>query len=81
MLPKVDVFKPSHHGSKTGMDEYTFQHVVPKFAVISAGKKNKYHHPHPTVLQILKEKNIPYYRTDEKGDVEIVSDGKKWWVK
>lgn len=80
-LQKVDIFKPPHHGSHTGLDEFTFQHVVPKLAVISAGKKNRYHHPHPKVLQILKQNNIPYLRTDERGDIEIVSDGKTWIVK
>lgn len=80
-LDKVDVFKPPHHGSKTGVDEFTFQHLIPKLAVISVGKKNRYGHPHPKVLQVLKDNNIPYLKTDEKGDIEIVSDGKSWWVK
>lgn len=77
-LSEIDVFKPPHHGSKTGVDEYTFQHILPKTAVISVGKKNRYGHPNKGVLQILHEKNIPYYRTDLHGDVEIVSDGKTW---
>lgn len=75
----VDVFKPPHHGSKTGVDEFTFQHRVPKLAVISAGKKNKYGHPHKEVIQVLEAKKIPYTYTFER-DVEIVTDGQKWWV-
>jgi competence protein ComEC len=75
----IDVFKPPHHGSKTGVDEFTFQHNIPRFAVISAGLKNKYHHPAPEVLNLLREAGIPYKDTMH-GDIEIVSDGVKWWV-
>ena len=79
-LDRLDVFKPPHHGSKTGMDEFTLQHIVPKFAVLSFGYHNRYHHPSPEVLSLLKSANIPYKDT-LKGDIEIVSDGKKWWLK
>lgn len=80
-LTDIDVFKPPHHGSKTGVDEYTFQHILPKAAVISVGKKNRYGHPNNGVLGILQQNNIPYYRTDEMGDIEFVTDGKTWKIK
>lgn len=76
----IDVFKPPHHGSKTGVDEFTFQHNKPQLAVISAGAKNRYGHPSSEVLKVLKDNNIPYEDT-RSGDVEIISDGEKWWVK
>lgn len=76
----INVFKPPHHGSKTGIDEFTFQHNKPQFAVISVGERNKYGHPAPEVLKVLKDNNIPYKDT-VIGDVEIVTDGVKWWVK
>ena len=78
-LGLLDVFKPPHHGSKTGIDEFTFQHNVPQFAVISAGVKNRYHHPSTEVLKLLEKAGIPYKDT-MKGDIEIVSDGTKWWI-
>lgn len=79
-LGYLDVFKPPHHGSKTGTDEFTFQHLVPKLAVLSYGFHNKYHHPSPEVVEILQKYNIPTKNT-LKGDVEIVSNGTNWWVK
>ena len=79
-IDSIDVFKPPHHGSKTGIDEFTFQHIVPRYAVLSYGYHNRYHHPSPDVLSILKKYNIPYKDT-LKGDVEILSDGQKWSVK
>lgn len=71
-----DVFKIPHHGSKTGVDEATFQIIRAYFVAISAGKNNRYHHPHPSVLSLLKKYNLPYKRTDETGSIEIITDGK-----
>lgn len=78
-LRYLDVFKPPHHGSKTGIDAATFARLVPSFAVLSYGYHNRYHHPAPSTLEFLKRANIPYKDT-LKGDVEIVADSKKWWV-
>lgn len=80
LLDSIDVFMPPHHGSKTGVDEFTFQHLVPKLAVLSYGYHNRYHHPAPEVIKLLKQHKIPTVNT-LKGDVEIESDGKKWWVR
>lgn len=80
IVGSVDVFKPPHHGSKTGVDEFTFQHTASNLAVISAGKDNRYGHPSPEVIQVLEANKISYKYTFE-GDVVIISDGKKWQVK
>ena len=80
LISNLDVFKPPHHGSKTGVDELTFAHLVPRLAVLSYGLHNRYHHPAPQVLELLKRFKIPYKDT-LKGDVEIVSDGFKFWIK
>ncbi len=70
------VFKIPHHGSKTGVDDATFNKIRAYFVPISAGKNNKYHHPHPSVIALLKKYRIPYKRTDEVGSIEVVTDGK-----
>lgn len=83
IMPQIsylDVFKPPHHGSKTGIDEFTFQHLVPKFAVLSYGYHNRYHHPSPEVIDILKQYEITYKDT-LKGDIEVISDGNSWVVR
>lgn len=51
----------------------------PDLTIISVGK-NTYGHPAATVLSLLKELRIPLLRTDQKGDIEIVSDGKTWQI-
>lgn len=76
---KVDVFQVPHHGSRFGLDETLVKELSPKVAVISVGK-NKYGHPNKRIHEILRNKDIKILRTDEVGDVEIVSDGRQWWV-
>lgn len=76
----VDVLQVPHHGSKYGLDDSLVSKLNPKLAVISVGKNN-YGHPSKEIIEILKNKGIKILRTDESGDVEIVSDGKKWGIK
>lgn len=77
---KVNVLQVPHHGSRTGLDEEILRSINPKLAVISVGKNNKYGHPAPFILDLLKSKNIKTFRTDQSGEMEIVSDGKSWRV-
>ena len=71
----ADVLKLGHHGSRTSTSPYWLSAVGPDMAVISAGKDNRYGHPHKEVLDILKEKNIPSLTTFEEGTITFSSDG------
>lgn len=77
----IDIFKLPHHGSKTGVDAQTFELIKPSLSIISAGKNNRYHHPSPQVLELLKKFGLQYKNTAEVGEVEIVSDGKSYYYK
>jgi len=79
-IGRVSILKMPHHGSKTGSDATTFQYIHPDLAVISVGKDNRYGLPSPSVLSILNQDHIPYLRTDEGGEIEIISDGNKFSV-
>ena len=74
---KSDVFKIGHHGSKTSTSEKFLGMVNPGLTIISAGKNNKYGHPHQEVTDRLARFEIPTLRTDEKGTVVLKSDGEK----
>lgn len=76
-----DVLKVGHHGSKTSTNEEFLRVVSPEIAVISAGRKNRYGHPHQEVIDRLKNFGIQILRTDEKGDIRIISDGKFFFYK
>ncbi len=71
-----DVLKVAHHGSKYSTSDLFLQNVKPKIAVIEVGK-NSYGHPTPEVLQRLGNYDIKTLRTDQSGDIKMVSDGNK----
>lgn len=74
-----DVLKVPHHGSKSSTTQEFLSKVNPKVAVICAGEKNPYGHPHPTVLERLKD--IKVYGTYKDGDIKILSDGQSLLVR
>lgn len=74
------VLKVSHHGSKYSSSSDFLTKVNPKLAVIGVGK-NSYGHPDMETLQRLADLKIKILRTDQQGDIEIISDGKSWWLK
>jgi beta-lactamase superfamily II metal-dependent hydrolase len=53
--------------------------VQPSILTISCAAGNDYHHPHPRVVSLLKQRSqsIRLYRTDLEGTITAVSDGKK----
>jgi len=77
----AEVLKVPHHGSKYDMTADWLARVSPSMAVISVGKRNSYGHPAPEALKLLRDAGVKILRTDQDGDVEIVSDGKSYWVK
>jgi len=73
---KSQVLKVSHHGSASATSAEFLNAVLPLIAVISVGKDNSYHHPHQQVLNNLAQLGITVLRTDQRGDIKILSDGK-----
>lgn len=74
----IDVLKLSHHGSKTSSSQLFLEKTSPALVFASLGRNNRYGHPHKEVLDRIGD--IPFYRTDLHGRVEIVSNGKKIWA-
>lgn len=79
LVRDVEYIKTPHHGSKNGLTKKLLEASMPEIAVISVGK-NPWGHPHQEVIKLLKDYGIKILRTDEDGDVEIITDGEKWWV-
>lgn len=70
-----DVLKVGHHGSKTSTTKEFLQAVSPEVAIISAGRKNRYGHPHQEVINRLHDFGIKILRTDKTGDIRMTSNG------
>lgn len=64
-----DILKVGHHGSKTSTSENFIKFLKPKVGIISCGKNNKYGHPHPQTLAILKKYRVKIRRTDLEGTI------------
>ena len=76
---RADVLKIGHHGSAGASSPAFLAAVAPRIAVIQVGAENTFGHPHPDVLARLA--GIEILRTDQRGRIEVISDGKKLWVK
>lgn len=73
---QADVLKVGHHGSSTSSSQAFLQAVQPKYAVISVGVGNSYHHPEEEALQRLQSIGAEIYRTDLQGNIVCTTDGK-----
>ena len=72
---KSDVLKVGHHGSSYSSSISFIDKVNPKYAIISVGKNNIYHHPSDITINKLNDRNIKIYRTDIDGTILLTSDG------
>ncbi len=69
------VLKLGHHGSKTSSSREFVSIVDPRYAIVSAGKKNSYGHPSPEVVSLMQEFNIPILSIGEWGSILFTSNG------
>ncbi|MCA9383132.1 MBL fold metallo-hydrolase [Candidatus Dojkabacteria bacterium] len=77
---EIEVLQVSHHGSKTGTSLEFLELTKPNIAIISAGKDNKFGHPHQEVLDALSQYAVEVIRTDQLGSIRVSSDGIDYWV-
>lgn len=77
----VDILKLGHHGSKTSSGDALLSVSSPEYAIISAGAKNRYGHPHKEVLDRLTKYNISALGTYQEGAIVFESDGERLWRK
>ena len=73
---RVDLLKVPHHGSRTSSTARLLDHIRPKHAVVSLGRSNLFGFPHKEVLRRYRQRQIPLWRTDLHGEIEIRTDGK-----
>lgn len=79
LLKECDVLKAAHHGSKNSGSEEFLEMVSPGVTVISAGRDNRYGHPHQETLDRLEDAGSKVYSTQERGAVTIWTDGESMW--
>ena len=74
---RVDMLKLGHHGSKTATNPVAISHWQPKIALISAGRENRYHHPHLETLKTIQENGLTIYNTQTNGMIRYSYVGEK----
>lgn len=77
---KSKVLKVGHHGSKTSTGEAFLRVADPDYGVISAGKDNRYGHPHREVVDRLLEYGVITKNTAEDGSIVFTSNGREVFV-
>ena len=75
---KATIYKVSHHGSRTGSGKNFYFLINPEVVVISAGKRNKFDHPHWEPIKLFRQTGARIYRTDYSGTITIATDGKTY---
>ena len=74
--PQADLLKVGHHGSATSSSPEFLAAVQLRYAVVSVGFYNSFHHPRPDVMRRYAEAHVETYRTDLAGAVSFYLDGK-----
>lgn len=72
-VPRVDVVKVAHHGSRD-QSERLYRHVGAAVGLISSGAGNDYGHPTATALGILNRAGTHVLRTDVQGLLMVMAD-------
>jgi len=72
------IFKSSHHGSRSANGPDFYYLIDPELVVISAGKRNKFGHPHWEPIKLFRETGARILRTDYSGTITIATDGKDY---
>jgi competence protein ComEC len=74
-LLEAQVLKVGHHGSRTSTSERLLTLLKPESAVISAGTKNAFGHPHFEVVNRLKKHKSTIFQTSEEGAILVQMNG------
>ena len=67
----VTILKVGHHGSRTSTSTDFVRAISPRYALISAGARNRYGHPDPAVLARLEGAGTRVFRTDLHGTISL----------
>ena len=81
VLAQCKVLKAAHHGSRTSSTQAFLDIVRPSYVLISAGRENRFGHPHTDVMERFEAMGTRIFRTDEQGTIHMTTDGNQLWVK
>jgi competence protein ComEC len=68
---RVQLLKVGHHGSSTSTGKALLGRIKPEVALVSAGRRNRFGHPHSAVLTRLRRSGVEVFRTDQHGSLSV----------
>ncbi len=76
-----EILKVAHHGSRFSSSGMFLQEVTPALSLISAGKNNRYGHPHNETIKRLENVGSVIYQTGQSGAITVYLGKKKLKVR
>ncbi len=66
-----------HHGSKTSDLDAFIDAVHPEIVLFAVGYRNRFHFPHPRVVEKYRVRHVDFFATDESGAIlfDLVGEG------
>lgn len=72
---KAEILKAPHHGSRTSSHSDFIRAVGAKDVIVSSGRFNVFHHPHPKIVNRYRRQGATLWRTDLQGAIRITTNG------
>jgi competence protein ComEC len=69
---RVDVLLVPHHGSRSSSSREFVAAVAPRWAVVAAGHRNRFGHPHPEVIERYRAARAELLQTGRDGAVHVL---------
>jgi len=77
---RSQLLKVAHHGSRNATLDRFLERVQPRWAVISAGRKNPFQNPSPETLLRLLRRGARLLLTMDQGAIFFETDGTSYWL-
>lgn len=71
-IPKIDILKVGHHGSKYSSSSNFINQIKPDISLISAGIDNKFGHPNIETIDALNSVNSNVFVTNKIGMIKLI---------
>jgi competence protein ComEC len=75
---EADLLVVGHHGAAAATSPAFLARAGPSFAAISVGAWNRFGHPAPRVIALLRRTGVRVYRTDRDGVLRFRADPEGW---
>ena len=73
----ADIVIVPHHGSQTSSTAEFVTAVTPRYAWLSTGYRNRFHHPSPPIVARYRDLGAHCFNTSDTGGVRMIMDGSR----